>query len=368
LKKITMPRVDPAMEWGRIVEWLKKEGESVREGEAVAVVEGEKTTFEIHSPADGVLEKILRNVGEEVGVGESLAIVQEAGAKEEAVLEERTRASPAARRLAKEHGIDLTTVKPTGPEGTVTKEDVMMVIETLKKETEVRPGRVIKLEGIRRAIATRLSHSFHTSVPVTLMTEFDADRLQAAVKEAKAKGISFTAVIIKATAKALSEDSTLNAIWENDMIVQKDEINIAVAIDTPQGLYAPVIKNANTKSLAEISSELSELRRKALESNLSPEDLKGHTFTVSNLGAEGVTFFTPVINPPAVAILGFGTIDEKPVVRQGAVVAGKVGALSLVFDHRAVDGAPAASFLRRLRRIIEESGWQNPAAAASYQT
>ncbi|MEM2910003.1 MAG: dihydrolipoamide acetyltransferase family protein [Nitrososphaerota archaeon] len=358
MRQIFMPRIDPAMESGKVVEWLKREGDRVKEGEAVAVIEGEKTTFEITSPIDGILLRVLKQEGEEAKVGEPIAEIGE-----EAEVEERIKASPAARKLAAEYGIDLRVVKGTGPEGRITREDVLRAVEELGKRAEAMPEMLssVKLTPFRKAMIQKLSIGFHVSIPVALMVEFDAEPVVTLLESMRGERgfekVSLTALFVKAAAKALSEDRSMNAIFEEDEVKYIREVNIAVAVDTPHGLYAPVIKRADEKNVAEISAEIEVLKDKAMKGSLSLDELKGHTFTVSNLGTEGVDFFTPIINPPAIAILGVGKVSKKAVVKDEQIRVGLVCPLTLVFDHRVVDGAPAARFLKKLKQLLEEPSW-----------
>ena len=188
------------------------------------------------------------------------------------------------------------------------------------------------------------------------MTEFDATRMvnvYRSLKKPNELSPSMTSMVIKACAEALRENEEINAALEGDEIKIMEEINIAVAVDTPRGLYAPVVRNADRLSLIQIEKELSRLREKAMDGSLALTDISDHTFTVSNLGPEGVYFFTPIINPPAICILGVGAIVRKPVAVGDAVEIREVGHLSLVFDHRAGDGAPAARFLAMVKNLLE---------------
>ncbi|MDJ0270221.1 MAG: 2-oxo acid dehydrogenase subunit E2 [Aigarchaeota archaeon] len=357
LKQVIMPRIDPVMESGRIVRWLKREGERVARGEALVVVEGEKTTFEVESPADGVLSRIVHGEDEEVKVGDVLAEIEatEAAIEETAQPRREVRASPLARRLAREHGISLEDIRGTGPGGLITREDVMRVISGAR--VEEKPEKTTKLTGLRKTIAERMSKSFHTSAPVALTTEFNATNLMKKYESLKQKygdaAPSITSIIVKVCAGLLRENQEFNAILEDDVIKLRDEVNISVAVDTPAGLYAPVIRDADKLSLLEIEKRLRELREKALAGQLKPEELYGHTFTITNLGGEGVLFFTPILNPPAILILGVGAITKKPIAVGEEIRLGDVGHLSLVFDHRAVDGAPAARFLAKIKQRLE---------------
>ena len=379
-----MPRLDPGMQSGKIVEWLKKEGETVRKGEAILVVEGEKTTFEVEAPESGPLTKIIAGVGTEVQVAQPIAIIGSPGATTpvgasiqspeserppstspsapHGMPSDRVVASPAARRLAQEYGVDLTSLKGTGPGGRITREDILaakdtaqpvvQVTQAISKVSQAQVLRKVKLGGVRKVVAERLSYSARTAVPVTITVEADATKLMA-MKE-KQSHIGFTAFGVKAAAKALRSHEVVNSTIENDVITTFLEVNVAVAINTEQGLVAPVVRNADNLSLQEISSTIEELARKASENKLGVEDLTGGTFTVTNLGAYDVESFAPVINPPQCAILGLGRIGYKPSTHGREVIARPSTILTLVFDHRIIDGVPAAQFLRDIKRNLED--------------
>ncbi len=367
--KVVMPRLDPGMKTGKLVRWLKREGEPVKRGEEIATAEGEKTTFPIESPADGVLVKILVQEGEEVPVLTALAIIAAPG---EQVSEEEfrreaprevleVRASPAARRLAREYGIDLREVQGTGPGGRITREDILRYVEStgLRAELGEEGPRVLKeieLTGKRGTIARRLTES-HREIPsVTIVMRADMSRVLELRRREAAGGrkFSITALVVKAVAKALEENRELNSSVVGDKIVVYDDINVGVAVSIPDGLVVPVVRDANKKDLMQITREIEELASRARsEEGLSPRDVSGGTFTVSNLGSEGVEIFTPIINPPQSAILGVGAITQTPVVTGGEIEVRPQMALCLVFDHRAVDGVPAARFLRRVVELLE---------------
>jgi len=392
MPEVVMPRLDPGMQTGKIVEWLKKEGDLVRKGEPILVVEGEKTTFEIEAPEGGVLSKLLVEVGSDVQVADPVAIIGESSTGSQSVTRretvqqegvqgsraspqnyttptaftakspsaaDRIVASPAARRLAQEHHVDLTTLSGTGPGGRISREDVLAAVEQAPKAAQVfskvlQPAvlRKVKLEGIRKAVAERLSFSARTAVPVTITMEADATRL-VAMKE-KESHISFTAFAVKAAAKALEKHTAINSTIEGDEITTYSDVNVAVAINTEEGLVAPVIQNANRKPLKGINSAIDVLSQKAAEKRLTIEELTGGTFTVTNLGAYDIESFAPVINPPQCAILGLGRIVYKPFALGGSVSARPATMLTLVFDHRIVDGVPAAKFLQDLKRYLED--------------
>jgi len=384
MPEVVMPRLDPGMASGKIVEWLKKEGEIVQKGEPILVVEGEKTTFEVEAPESGVLTRILASPGTDVEVSHPVAIIGEAstGARgtsaprnvgraelsqsaqttqvdiHETVRSERVVASPAARRLAQEHGVDLTKLKGTGPGGRISREDVLAAVEQVpstgvsSKISQPTVLKRVKLEGIRKVVAERLGFTARTAVPVTLTMETDATKL-VELKD-REDHVSFTAFAVKAAAKALETNHLINSTIDGEEITTYSDVNVTVAINTDQGLVAPVVRNANKKSLKEINSEIEELSQKAKESRLTIEELTGGTFTITNLGAYDIESFAPVINPPQCAILGLGRIAYKPYMVGERVSARPATLLTLVFDHRIVDGVPAAKFLRDVKSHLED--------------
>ena len=382
MPEVLMPRIDPGMQSGKIVEWLKKEGEFVKKGEPILVVEGEKTTFEIEAPESGVLSKILVQVGTDVQVTQPVAVIGESETPqspqitmepvqnetmEQAPLDptpkpspnDRIIASPAARRLAQDRGVDLARINGTGPGGRITREDVLSATETMPAATtavsKVLQPTVLKkakLEGVRRAVAERLSFSARNAVPVTLTMEADATKL--VELKNREHHFGFTALAVKAAAIALETNPLLNSTIEGDEITTFSDINVAVATNTDQGLIAPVVQNANKKSLKEVNGNIEELSQRAKENRLTLEELTGGTFTVTNLGAYDVDSFAPVINPPQCAILGLGRIAYKPIVAGEGVYGRPTTLLTLVFDHRIVDGVPAARFLRDVKRNLED--------------
>jgi len=385
MAEVVMPRLDPGMQSGKIVEWLKKEGDVVQKGEPILVVEGEKTTFEVEAPESGVLSKILASPGTDIEVSHPVAIIGEASAgtqrtptpqnvaraespqstvvpqveRAEPVRGERVIASPAARRLAQEHGVDIAKLKGTGPGGRISREDVLAAVEqvasTARLPSKISQPTILRktrLEGIRKVVAERLGFSARTAVPVTLTMEADATKL-VELKD-KENHISFTAFAVKASSKALEANPVMNSTIEAEEITTYSDINVAVAINTDQGLVAPVIQSANKKSLKEINAEIEQLSQKAKENLLTIEELTGGTFTITNLGAYDIESFAPVINPPQCAILGLGRIAYKPYVVGERVSARPSTLLTLVFDHRIVDGVPAAKFLRDVKSNLED--------------
>jgi pyruvate dehydrogenase E2 component (dihydrolipoamide acetyltransferase) len=359
--KVVMPKLSLTMKVGTIGKWYKKEGESVKKGEPIVEITSEKATYDLEAPASGILRKILVEEGTDVPVNAVLAVITspdepfseseilEETTPEKAEVEEKIRASPAAKRLAKEHGIDLSMIVGSGPDGRIVEEDVQRFIEETRGLVP-KVKEIIPLSGFRRTSAERVSASFKTAPHSTLMMEVDVSKATEMHERLK---VSYTAIIAKASAKALKEHSIINSTFDGDKIRVFEDVNVGVAAATGQGLVVPVIRNTDKKSLKEIDEAINALTEKARKGKLSREEVSGGTFTISNLGMYGVDFFTPIINPPEAAILGVGRIIQKPLVVDGKIEAKQVMTLSLSYDHRIVDGAPAAEFLQKVKHYIE---------------
>lgn len=359
--KVVMPRLSLTMKEGTVGRWYKKEGDTVEKGEPLVEVFSEKATYDLEAPASGKLRKILVQEGIDAAVNAPLAVItapDEALSEAELLAEapqmigeaeRRILASPAAKRLAKEHGIDISLVRGSGPEGRIVEEDVRRLIEeargVLPKVKETIP-----LTGFRKISAERVSTSFKTAPHSTVMME--ADVSDATVLHEKLQ-VSYTTILVKAVAKALTEHAILNSTLEKDQIKIFEDVNVGVAVATESGLVVPVIHDSDKKSLKEIDIAIKGLTEKAKLGKLAKKEVTGGTFTITNLGMYGVEFFTPIINPPEAAILGVGKITEKPAVTDGEIKTKSVMILSLSYDHRIVDGAPAAEFLRKVKRNIE---------------
>ena len=362
MMKVVMPRLSLTMKEGTVGKWYKKEGDIVEKGEPIVEVTSEKATYDLEAPASGILRKILVDEGVDASVNAVLAVItapdeafSEAEIRMEApqVAEEaegKVLASPAAKRLAKEYGIDLLAAKGSGPEGRVVEEDVKRLIEEnrgiLPKVKEIIP-----LSGFRKTSAERVSASFKTAPHSTIMMEVNVSK---AAETHEKLNVSYTAIFLKTVTKALLEHPMINSTFDGDKIKVFEDVNVGVAVATEYGLAVPVIRNADRKSLKEIDVVVQELTEKAREGKLAREEVSGGTFTITNLGMYGVEFFTPIINPPEAAILGMGKIMEKPVVVNGKAEVKQVIMLSLSYDHRIVDGAPAAEFLRKVKERIEK--------------
>jgi pyruvate dehydrogenase E2 component (dihydrolipoamide acetyltransferase) len=268
--------------------------------------------------------------------------------------------TPAARHLARQHGIDLRRVQGTGPRGRILIEDVQKALE-LRSQPTAQPAQVVPIRGMRQTIATRMLQSLQTMAQVTLTTEVDvtaAMTLRAGLaRQWPESGLSPLHLVIKATARALKEHPRMNAVQKDHEVELVPEIHIGVAVSLEEGLLVPTIQWADTKHLAQIVSESHDLATKAREGRATYEEVTGGTFTITNLGAYGIDAFTPIINPPQVGILGVGRVVEKPVVYQGEITKRSMMFLSLTFDHRVIDGAPAAAFLHTLKGHLEDPWW-----------
>ena len=274
----------------------------------------------------------------------------------------RLKASPLARRLAKEHGIDLSLIAGSGPDGRIVRDDVLQhraELQRVPAPTAPETAQVIPMSGIRGVIAERMTMSVQTNANVTLHTEVDATelvQLRSLLNEklaARDVTLTYTDMLVKVVANALRVHPRLNATLTDDGIHLLEEINIGVAVALEDGLIVPVIQNAAREGLSAISAQVKTFAEKARNNQLTPGELQGGTFTLTNLGNFGVDAFTPIINPPECAILGVGRILKKPVVQNDEIVVRSMLTLSLTFDHRVVDGAPAAEFLQTVAGYIQ---------------
>jgi len=383
-----LPDLGEGITEGEIRRWVVKEGDGIAEHQIVLEIETDKAIVEVPSPRKGRVQKIKKEEGDIAHVGETLmTIALEGDAAEQMVevkakTEERPRsvsvvgvlpeeadqkaevlATPAVRALARELGVRLDAVKGSGPSGSITSEDVKKAINKVQISKDMRgPVERLPLKGLRRTIARNLMISQRTTVSVTGMDEADITRLwelrESEKKVLQAKGIhlTFLPFFIKAIQHSLAEHPMLNASVdeEKEEIIVKRYYNIGVAVDTPEGLMVPVIRDADKKSILELAADLQELSRKARERKITLDEMKGSTFTITNYGHFGGTFATPVINYPDVAILGTGKISEKPWVHDGQIVIRKILPLSLTFDHRVTDGVDASLFLTKFIGYVED--------------
>ena len=420
-----MPSLGHTMEKGKIIEWLKHEGDPIAKGEPLVVIETDKVITEVESPADGVVLRIVVPSEEERPIGALLAVL---GAQGEQVSEvelqqmlgpvaaqtpvtpapvaapapmvapradaaardggERLKISPIARKLADELGLDASTIQGTGPGGRITKDDVLRVAEAAKVAAPAAapvttapaapatapvtatpaPARgrlgvssTIPLRGMRGRVAERMFQSWNTIPRVTEVMQVDMSAT-VAFREAMlgqweqqyGLRISLNDMITKAVAMALRRQPRLNATLVDQEVRLHDSVNMGIAVNLDEGLIVPVIFNADQKDLGQIAREGRELAEKARAGRLQLDEISDGTFTITNLGTTGIELFTPIINPPQVAILGVGMVQRRPIVVGDALAIRPAVYLSLVFDHRAVDGVPAANFLQEVKRLLEK--------------
>ena len=402
---VVMEALSPTMEEGRLVEWKQPEGAKVSAGDVLAEVETDKAVMELVARADGTLLKHLVEAGATVPVSDPVGIIGEPGedigsvggvseggegsppasptgdgeaskpaapapaapaalaapAAPAAPASEgvRLKASPLARKIAAEQGLDLSAVQGSGPGGRIIKRDLEGVAAG-SAVAAVLPGAGfvdVPLTQMRKTIARRLGESIGPIPTFYLTADIDMERTWDAREALKALGpdgkVSFNDIILKATALALKAHPECNAWWQGDAIRQWHEVHLGMAVAVDEGLITPIIRHADQKSLREISAEAKALAGKARERKLMPEEYTGATFSVSNLGAFGIDHFTAIINPPEAGILAVGGISEQPVVVDGEITVGRRMRITMSCDHRVIDGAMGAVFLQTLRAKLE---------------
>ncbi len=413
-----LPDIGEGIHEGEIVKWFVKPGDEVNEDDVLCEVQNDKAVVEIPSPVKGKVVDILVEEGTVAIVGDTLIKFDAPGYEdiqfkgeesEEAPKQEveaqattetapeatapaadvdesrRIIAMPSVRKYAREKGIDIKKVAGSGDNGRIMKSDIDAFLSggataapsaqaaEAPQATAKAPAKQPipagqypetreKMSGIRKAIAKAMVNSKHTAPHVTLMDEVDVTELVAHRKKFKAvaaeKGIKLTYLpyVVKALTSALREFPALNTSLDDatDEIIHKHYFNIGIAADTDRGLLVPVVKDADRKSIFTISNEINELAGKARDGKLAPDEMKGASCTISNIGSAGGQWFTPVINHPEVAILGIGRIAEKPVVKNGEIVVAPVLAVSLSFDHRMIDGATAQNALNQIKRLLND--------------
>jgi pyruvate dehydrogenase E2 component (dihydrolipoamide acetyltransferase) len=400
--QVTLPRLGQGMESGVIVKWLKSEGDQVQKGDPLYELDTEKVTQEVEADSGGVLLRILANEGEEIEVGKAIAVIGEAGedisaesdvsaeparerdderervresdepAPEPQVPERqlnggRVKASPLARRIAKERGIDLTQIRGTGPEGRIVAEDVERAGVAPQKGVTATPAaapgeiEVVKLNQMRKTIARRMTEAWEApAFQIAMSADMTAAiRLREALLERVEEGgvrPTYSDILTKVVALALLRHRDMNAHFAGDEVHLFPTANIGIAVAIPHGLVVPVIASCESKSIPEIAAARADIVGRTREGKLRTEDLENGTFTISNLGMYGVERFTAVLNPPQAGILAVGVIEERPVVVDGDLEIQPRMDLTLTVDHRSVDGATASEFLRTVKSFLEEHG------------
>ncbi len=409
---VRMPKLSDTMEEGVVAEWHKNIGDKVESGDLLAEIETDKATMEFESFQDGVLLHIGVEKGKAAPVDSILAILGEAGEdvsailkaeeagapaqneptteapKEEAVKTAevakpeppkaaapannqtpvttspdssngRVKASPLAKALAKEKGIDINTVNGSGDGGRIVKRDIDNYVPSAVSASAIAGQESFTEQPVsqmRKVIANRLAESKFSAPHFYLTMEIDMDNAIAARKSINATGdvkVSFNDMVVKATAMALKKHPAVNSSWLGDKIRTNNHVHIGVAVAVPDGLLVPVVRFADSKGLSQIGAEVKDYAEKARNKKLQPQDWEGNTFTISNLGMYGIEEFTAIINPPDACILAVGGIKQKPVVKDGAIVPGNTMKVTLSCDHRVVDGATGSEFLLTLKNYLE---------------
>ncbi|HOI15652.1 MAG TPA: dihydrolipoamide acetyltransferase family protein [Geobacteraceae bacterium] len=374
-----LPDLGEGITEAEIRKWLVKVGDAVEEHQCVVEVETDKAVVEVPTPRKGTVLSLACGEGETVRVGETLLTIGEEGEMEEqrprsvSVVGELPEAeevpaapvlaTPAVRALARERGISLDGIQGTGPRGSITREDLLTAAEK-RRVADEKPGpeERIPFRGLRRAIARHLLKSHQLTVCVTGMEEVDVTELwnlrirEKAGLDARGIHLTYFPFVIKAVQHALREHPLLNASVdeEGEAIILKKYCNIGFAVDTPEGLIVPVLREVEKKSILELAGELQALSERARQRTITLEEMKGSSFTISNFGQFGGGFATPIINYPDVAILGCGRIADKPWVVNGEIAIRKILPLSLTFDHRVTDGGDATRFLSRVAGYLED--------------
>jgi pyruvate/2-oxoglutarate dehydrogenase complex dihydrolipoamide acyltransferase (E2) component len=405
--ELKIPKLGLTMEEAKLVSWQYRSGDAVKKDDIIFVIETDKVTYEVEAPSDGIIHP-MGQPGETYAVEETVGYLAEsreeyerlirehppaAGTVEKAVAGDeelpvtekepapagepggkRIKASPLARNMAASHGLNLAELTGTGPGGRIIRDDVLRAVEKREAVAEegpmpraadkAFPGKeaqeTIPVAGIRRAIFDNMFMSLSQSAQLSLHTEACADALVALRNRLNNRRgdtnprFSFNAILVKIAATALRAHPRINASVDGDEIMVWRQIHIGVAMESEDALLVPVVRNPDCKSITEINNELDELVVKTRENRLVPDDLTNGTFTISNLGFADIDHFTPILRPPESALLGVGRILEKPVVKEGAILSQARLSLSLTFDHRIIDGAPASRFLKTVKDMVED--------------
>jgi pyruvate dehydrogenase E2 component (dihydrolipoamide acetyltransferase) len=415
---ILMPALSPTMTEGNLARWLKQEGERIKAGDVIAEIETDKATMEVEAVDEGILGRILVPAGTQgVKVNDVIAVLVEAGEAVPAAgaapkaapapaaapapvaapvaaapapvaapaSGDRVFASPLARRMAAQAGVDISKIAGSGPNGRIVKADVDAAlsrgpapvaahapvaapapIAAPRPATPVAitaPHTAVPNSSIRKVIARRLAESkasiphfyVSTDVEIDALLKIRADLNTRSPKDGPgAYKLSVNDLVIKATAVTLRRFPNVNAMWTEDAILQLHDVDISVAVSIPDGLITPIVRNADIKGLAAISTEMKDLAARAKSGKLKPEEFQGGGFSISNMGMYGVKDFAAIINPPQAGILAVSAGEQRPVVKNGALAIATVMTLTLSVDHRVIDGALAAEFLQALKRNIED--------------
>ena len=396
---VLMPKQGQSVESCLIIKWNKKEGDKVKAEEPICEVETDKAVFEVVAPEEGTILKIFYKEGDDVPVLNTIAIIGQPGEKIDHLVPKKTvsvskgeyvenqkiitpgesvkktrpsfgagpiHISPVARRFAEKKGIDFSKLLGSGPGGRIIKRDIEKVIfeqeQPFTKEHDISfpgPTKEIPVKGVRQLISERMLKSLQSTAQLTLNISVDASNLLSSRQLLKSSPIklglnkiTINDLVLYTVIKTLPKYKALNAHFHRDRILEFDHVHLGIAVDSPRGLMVPVICNAHLLSLKEISKEARRLNTACQEDTILPDELNGGTFTVTNLGTMGIESFTPILNIPQVAILGVCSVSLKPIMKDNEIKFIPYIGLSLTFDHRAVDGAPAARFLQELITVL----------------
>jgi pyruvate dehydrogenase E2 component (dihydrolipoamide acetyltransferase) len=413
--EVIMPKLGMAMVEGTVIAWKKRAGDAVKKGEGIVEISSEKIEMEVEAPADGVLLRIDVAEGGVVPYGTVLGVVGEpnesvavpaavsAAARVESAASlaaaepppaapaaagapalaagaparsrEGVKISPVARKMAEEAGLDYTNIAGSGPQGRITKEDIEAALAARVDEGNAPAEQVsvdegpigethaehIPVTGMRKVIAERMRNSLMQSAQLTMTTHADVtellrmkEKVSGEMQNRYGVKLTVTDLIARAAVLALSRHKEMNSAFLGDRIELYEEVHLGIAVALEKGLVVPVIKRAGKLSLAELSREIKTLGVRARQNQLAPDEMKGSTFTITNLGGYGVETFTPILNPPETGILGVGAVRDTPVFVGDELARRSMLPLSLTFDHRVLDGAPAAAFLAAVKRCLED--------------
>lgn len=390
--EVVMPKLGMAMKEGIITSWNIKAGDNVAKGELIASINSEKIETEIEAPADGTVLDIavsedegvppgtvicyIGKPNEKVEMKESTPVIEEKTSNIEAqhvqhpepyvkeVAKQRIKISPVAKKIAKSENLDIKALVGTYPGGRITKADVLKALEVRGNVPEIserEESNAVPVTGMRKAIANRMHASLQNSAQLTLTMKVDVTDLVALHKEIAEvvqkrydNKLTITDFVSRAVVLALGEHKEMNSAYIDDAIHQFEHVHLGMAVALEKGLVVSAIRFANNLSLVELSKEIKNVAQKARAGSLSSDDMHGTTFTISNLGSFGIEYFTPVLNTPETGILGVGAIEHVPVYKGEKLRKGSMLPLSLTFDHRVLDGAPAAAFLRTIKHYLEE--------------
>ncbi|WP_447978308.1 dihydrolipoamide acetyltransferase family protein [Candidatus Nitrospira bockiana] len=382
---ILMPQLGESIAEGTIVKWLVAQGGRVEKDQSLLEVETDKVSLEIPSPAAGTLTEVLYKEGDVVPVGTVIGrieaeeaatgVVNRVGGVVVRHQPEGDHHSPAVRQLAKEHGVDLSRITGTGAGGRITKKDVLDVVAQrqagqARPAAEAQPARVaagrdeapaqaeeelLPITAMRKTIAERMVKSKQTSAHVA--TFFEAD-CSAIAKFREGRSLTYLPFVIHAVARAIKDVPVLNSSWTDRGIAVKKDVHMGIAVALEDGLLVPVVRHADRKGLSQLAKEVADLAERARTKRLSPEEVQGGTFTITNHGGMGSLFSTPIIHQPQIAILGVGAVQKRAVVIDDAIAIRPMSYLSLSFDHRVIDGATADRFMARVKHYLEQSRWE----------